>query len=111
MQTKILFIAAFLLGALFLVGCTDNNADQSFQGRQFRNGNFSGNFTDEQRQQMMQDRMQAAASACEGKMEGDACETQSARGNAAGTCALVQENLACNIPRPSGGYGPSIQGS
>jgi len=105
LETNFFWLAFFLLAAsaLFLSGCTssDTNADQQGPGI-FRGGNHSGfgtsNLTDEQRQQMMEERMQAAADACINKAQGDSCAMQNPGGSANGTCESRNGTLACGFP-------------
>ncbi|MGC8851463.1 MAG: hypothetical protein ACP5O3_04580 [Candidatus Micrarchaeia archaeon] len=56
--------------------------------------NFT-NLTDAQRQQFLEERMQA----CNGKAEGDSCALQDARGNAVGACSSLNGTLECVVAR------------
>ncbi|MFH0971398.1 MAG: hypothetical protein V1835_02415 [Candidatus Micrarchaeota archaeon] len=107
-----------LFAAVFMMGCTSENQgdrdNPDFQGRQFgrggnfpRDGNFSGNrtfgnMTEEQRQQMMQQRQQEIINACKGRAEGDICTITNPRGNTEGTCKTLNNQLLCETPFPSG---------
>lgn len=57
------------------------------------------NISDEERQQMMEARMQTAITACRDKAEGDACTMTAggSRGNMTGTCKTQNGNLTCSI--------------
>ena len=60
-----------------------------------RQGNFK-NLTEQERQQMIEQRMQMMQAACQGKAEGDSCSVQSPRGERKGTCKTQNETLACS---------------
>ncbi len=79
----------------------------------FRGGNRSnfGNLSAEQRQQMMERRVQQAISSCTGKSEGSSCTFENQRGNATGTCTTRNESLACSFGNRSGQYPSRILGN
>ena len=91
-KAGIVLFAALVMGALLFAGCTNfggngpaDNAQAS--GQQGPNGFGGGarngfqNMTPEQRQAMIDARTQAAAAACAGKNEGDACTMQFPEGS------------------------------
>jgi len=103
-------VAILLSASLLLYGCLTSNQDNGqvanqqgfnnsngFRGR----GNFTGNLTDEQRTQIQQ-RMQEAITACEGKAENDSCQFSGPRGDVSGTCRLFNNQLSCTPARPQG---------
>jgi len=78
-----------------------NRTGQAFSGRAPWQGNRTGqqfqNLTPEQRQQMQQQRLSLAISACEGKTAGAACEFSIRAGapNISGSCTAQNSTLAC----------------
>lgn len=83
-----------------------NNALSNGQGDigqtgpgQNRTGFNGGNLTDAQRQQMFQQRQQAAIDACSGKNVGDTCVLVSSRYNATGICNTLNQTIQCTINR------------
>jgi len=100
-----------LAAAVVLCGCTatDNSVQQNASDNSsLAPGHGMRNFTDAQRQQMFQDRIQQAAAACEGKLENDSCETQGSRGNTNGTCRDRNGTLSC---LPQGNWTRSYNGT
>ena len=66
--------------------------------RRFRgNGTGFGNMTDAQRQQFMQQRIDA----CNGKTDNDSCTIANTRGAMNGTCQTFNNTLECMVQRPS----------
>jgi hypothetical protein len=55
-----------------------------------------GNLTDEERQVMMEQRMNEAISACKDMAEGDTCTITSSRGEMQGTCQTRNETIMCD---------------
>lgn len=107
---------AIVIGAIFLVssGVPGNkkagsqtppqppSSSQQWQPGENNNGSRRlppMNISDEERQQMMEARMQTAITACHDKVEGDACTMTAVgpRGNATGTCKTQNGNLTCSI--------------
>jgi hypothetical protein len=66
--------------------------------------NRSGNLTEEQMQQMIEQMRRAAADACNGRAEGDSCAMQTPRGNATGTCSAQNYSLVCNAGMVGGRF-------
>ena len=54
--------------------------------------------SEDERQQMMQERQQIAIDACMEKAEGDECLIESPRGEMKGECIIRNENLMCINP-------------
>jgi hypothetical protein len=99
--------------SLIFLGCSSNNPGApgnqagnnnprgNYSQRQYpgRNGNFTGamgNLTAEQRQALMEQRLNESISACQNLAAGDNCTITSQRGAAQGTCQLRNETLMCN---------------
>lgn len=97
-------ILLLIFTSVVLAGCV--NSDQNNSGTGTSNGqnqsmrqfgqNRTSNLTAEQRQQLVNERLQQAENACQGKAEGDACSIQSPRGSRAGTCKTQQDKLLCS---------------
>jgi hypothetical protein len=88
-------------------GPAANPSDGAGQERPEGNGNFTdgarpsgpsgqGNLTDEERQAMMEQRMNESISACKDMAEGDSCTISNTRGEMQGTCQTRDEALMCN---------------
>lgn len=79
-----------------------NGTMPGYQGNRTR-GNYTGgpgmNMTEEQRQQFMQQ----GINACQGKSESDSCTMQTPRGETNGTCRSFNGELSCT---PAIGGGP-----
>ena len=58
---------------------------------------MGNNFSEEERQQMMQERMKIMETACKDKKEGDSCTIQSQRGEITGICKTQNEKLLCAV--------------
>ena len=123
MELKISFLLLLtIITAIIIIGCTPNTSE-SVQSQSYplennniqtqanpkvnnnpiktnnsRGRNF-GNMTDEQRQQMMQQRMQMMELACQDKSEGDSCAMKSQRGDRTGTCKTQNGKLLCSTGR------------
>ena len=101
------FVAAFVLllllvSAIGLSACTSAGGpgQEGFgEGPGNRGGGpgFSGNLTEEERRQLMQETMQAGIAACGGKAEGDSCAVRGLGGNATGTCRALNGTLSCGF--------------
>ncbi len=121
METKgafAVFAAGLAISAFLLSGCMDESwvsdkqplpPDGRFgpDGRQFPSDGQNGtrsNMTDAQRQEMQQQRIQAAIDACRGKAENETCTFAGGRGsfNATATCITRQGNLECTPSRQGG---------
>jgi hypothetical protein len=101
--------ALSLAGALLLSGCTTGQQDNAgwnpdAGGPDFGpGGNPGGNMTEEERQAMLEERMRAAAEACAGKGEGDACSMQGFGGGSMdGTCATSDAGISCTVQMGEG---------
>jgi|GEM_PF-4705959 len=115
---RIVCLLALFVAALFLfTGCVAGPQDGNWEsqgGLQNRTRGGMGNLTEEERQLMMDGRMQAASGACDGKKEGEACSLamQSPRGNVMvdGTCENRDGGLFCNAgtPRMQGGWNRAL---
>ena len=99
----------FMLSILIISGCSSNNepsyqsnntnpayekGDGAARNNQFGTGR-KNNLTQEERQQMIEARMQLAKTACQDKTEGDACAIQGQRGEINGTCKNQNGVLMC----------------
>ena len=71
---------------------------------------FGSNLTEEERQQMMQQRLEEERTACEGKAEGDQCTLTNPRGDMAGSCSTLNETLVCRV-QFGGGQVPGSSGN
>lgn len=112
-----LALAILVIGALFLFSLDVLNnhnkagpSDKWQQSPQWQPGENNGrppamNMSEEERQQMMEARMQTATAACQDKAEGDACAMQGSGGDMTGTCKTGRDGsgLMCNVMRGSGG--------
>lgn len=115
-----LALAILVIGALFLFSLDVLNnhnkagpSDKWQQSPQWQPGENNGrlpmNMSEEERQQMMEARMQTAITACHDKAEGDACTMQGPGGDMTGTCKTGRDgsglmcNMGMNMMRGSGG--------
>jgi hypothetical protein len=107
----LVLIAFLLISSIILSGCTASNTssitNNSSRQHQWQNRTMT-NLTEEQRQQMINERQQLAISACQNKMENDSCVMQGQRGNFTGTCK-IQENLLICISAMNGRQTPRNQ--
>ena len=103
-------LVLLIFSVILMQGCSKSNGD--FQGRRDFSGERpfpggmnrsqlpGGNLSEEERQQMFEERQQEMVEACTGKSEGDSCVIESPRGSTEGKCNLVDDNLACAFDRP-----------
>lgn len=99
---KIILIIIFLtLSSVILTGCF------STEQRRFpQRGGFQGmsdramNISEEERQQMFEERQKQGIEACQGKNEDDSCQFEGPMGGIEGTCKIMDENLVCTTDRP-----------
>ena len=82
------------------VSQASSNVPSQAVGNRSRSNRGFGNLTIEQRQQMMQQSIDA----CQDKNEGDSCILSNTRMNATGTCNTLNATLRC---MPANGYRPS----
>lgn len=98
-----------MLGTFLLSGCSSETGSR-FQkrgdvsadfprDRQFQ-FNRTMNITEEDRQEMMEERQQLAIESCKDKNEGDACQFQGRMGESGGICKIMDEELVCTMDRP-----------
>lgn len=92
----IFVISLLVLSIIITSGCSSNN-----QRNYPQRGNFQ-DMTEEERQQMFEERQQKMIDACEGKDEGDVCTIESPRGETEGTCEIIDNNLICTMDMPMG---------
>jgi len=93
-----LLMALAIASSIIILGCASNNKNQSYQGKgNYQNRFGANNLTQEQRQQMIEQRMQSMIAACKEKTEGGACTIQNPRGSKTGTCKTQNETLVCSI--------------
>jgi len=130
-NVSVYVIVVVLVGVIFIAGCStsdnsgnnppasasnNNSARGQFNGNRSgaRNG-FGANLTDEQRNQMMQQRTQMETDACSGMSEGDACSITfssqygGAGGARNGTCTVQNSTLLCMVSF-NGGRGNFTRG-
>ena len=97
---QLLLMLVLTASLALLSGCTSNDQTPASQqgGTAYRvgAGNGSGqgmprNLTDAQRQQFLQEMVQA----CQNKAEGDSCALQTPMGGRTGTCKTMNETLSC----------------
>ena len=105
MRLKTFTIIGLILGMIVLAGCSSNqnkesSGDKNFQPRQ--NGDSKGlsNLTDEQRNEMMQERQEMNKQSCENKQEGDKCIIEGRTGQIESTCEYQNDVLLCKMNRP-----------
>ncbi len=94
MKRMILLMVFLMVYVVIFSGCSDR---PDFRDGQFGRG---ANITEEQRQQMFEERQQKAIEACQEKNEGDGCILESPRGDIEGNCKILDENLICETERP-----------
>ena len=83
-------IIALIIAVLVLnIGCSSKT--------EFNRERFA-NISEEERQEMMQERMQVSIDACKDKVEGDVCSITSPRGDIEGKCTIQEENMVCINP-------------
>ena len=85
---KKLLIIIIIMGLVFLLGCHSRN---------FKRDRFM-NLTEEEKQEMIQERQQTMIDTCEDKNGGDICSIESPRGSIEGLCTLRNESLLCINP-------------
>ena len=98
----IAIIILFLL-SIIIAGCLNEQKSGFVQRRgDFPAGwgRFPGdisNLTEEQRQQMFEERQQISIEACKDKSEGESCMLESPRAEMEGVCEMGEENLVCTF--------------
>ena len=109
-MSRIITIALCLLvlSSFLLVGCSSEPSSR-FQKREGISANFprdgqfqfnrSMNISEEDRQEMMEERQQLAIEACKDKDDGDACQLQARMGESDGICKFIDEDLVCIMDR------------
>ena len=99
MKKICLLMVLLILSISLLVGCSSN---QNFRDRQGMGFDREFNLTEEERQQMFEERQQQAINSCQGKNEGDSCTFNGPTEDVDGICKTMDENLVCAIDRPMG---------
>ena len=137
-HTLLILTLIVILSVIILSGCSNSNNpnpnsaassnaanpnfSQNTQGQNNPGQNNRGpngrmmNLTDEQRQQLIEQRIQTATVACDGLSENDSCAISTPRGNTTGTCTLQNNTLMCSGAMgrgqfPNGGQYPGGPGS
>ena len=105
MGLKTFVIIGLILGIVVLAGCSSNQNKESSGDKNFRprqNGDSKGlsNLTDEQRNEMMQERQEITKQPCEDKEEGDKCTIEGRTGQIDSTCEYQNDLLLCKMNRP-----------
>jgi len=105
------FLVISIFNTVLLVGCTSKPSGR-FGGREGISADFpknrqfqfnkSMNLTEEDRQEMMEERQQLAIEVCKDKNEGDACQLQTHMNESSGICKIMDKNLVCTIDRLMG---------
>lgn len=103
----IIFVIVLLLLVITIIGLSGCTSQGAPEGNGFGPGGqgdwgggpgMNANLTQEEREQMMQERMQAGIAACAGMQEGDACEMQGFRNESInGTCLSMNGTLSCGF--------------
>jgi hypothetical protein len=97
----IFLFCVFFLAVIILSGCSYNEQKRFSQREGFQGmSNRAINITEEQRQQLFEERQRQAIEVCQGKNEGDSCIYESPRGEIQGACKIMNNSLACTTNRP-----------
>ena len=97
----ILLLSLLLLGMIITSGCSSNEQRRFPQREGFQGmPDVPINISEEERQQMFEERLQKAIEACQGKNEGDSCQFEEHIGDLSGICKIMDENLVCITDRP-----------
>ena len=89
-----------MLGIFVLSGCSSTEQRIFPQRDEFQGvPDTMANISEEERQQLFEERQQQAIDSCQDKNEGDACIFESPRGETQGVCKNIDNNLVCTTDR------------
>ena len=91
---RLLFAVLAILISIIILGCAAKDGVIARPGFGANRRQLE-NLTDEQRQQMIEQRTQMMQAACKGKNINEPCEMQSQRGQRAGTCKSMDDKIIC----------------